>query len=103
MPGNLGVFVVSCENGDIRMSAGGMYVYDSEGMRDVAVPQPGGGGMNLGSEVMELYDAIRSDKPLFHDGRWGMATAEVQWAIIESAKQRKEIMLEHQVPVPSGF
>ncbi|MCH8973751.1 MAG: hypothetical protein IH869_01635, partial [Chloroflexi bacterium] len=85
------------------MSAAGMYIYDNEGMRDVPVPQPGGAGMTLDSEVMELYDAIRSDKPLFHDGRWGMATAEVQWAIIESAKQRKEIMLKHQVPVPAGF
>ena len=103
MPGNLGVFIVSCESGDIRMSAAGMYIYDNEGMRDVPVPQPGGAGMTLDSEVMELYDAIRSDKPLFHDGRWGMATAEVQWAIIESAKQRKEIMLKHQVPVPAGF
>ncbi len=103
MPGNLGVFVVSCEAGDIRMSAGGMYIYDGEGMREVPVPQPGGAGMTLDSEVLELYDAVRNDKPLFHDGRWGMATAEVQWAIIESAKQRKEIMLEHQVPVPSGF
>ena len=102
-PGNLGVFIVSCENGDIRMSSAGMYIYDDDGMRDVPVPQAGGAGMSLESEVMELYDAVRNDKPLFHDGRWGMATAEVQWAIIESAKQRKEIMLEHQVPVPSGF
>ncbi len=103
MPGNLGVFIVSCESGDIRMSAAGMYIYDDEGMREVTVPQPGGAGMTLESEVMELYDAISGGKPLFHDGRWGMATAEVQWAIIESAKQRKEIMLEHQVPVPAGF
>ena len=103
MPSNLGVYIISCDDGDIRMSADGMYIYDNEGMREVVVPQPGGAGMNLDSEVLELYDAVRNEKPLFHDGRWGMATAEVQWAIIESSKQRREIMLEHQVPVPPGF
>ena len=103
MPSNLGVYIISCDDGDIRMSADGMYIYDNEGMREVVVPQPGGAGMNLDSEVLELYDAVRNEKPLFHDGRWGMATAEVQWAIIESSKQRREIRLEHQVPVPPGF
>jgi hypothetical protein len=32
-----------------------------------------------------------------------MATAEVQWAILESARRRQEIVLHHQVPVPEGF
>ncbi|MEE8519148.1 MAG: Gfo/Idh/MocA family oxidoreductase [Dehalococcoidia bacterium] len=103
MPGNLGVLIASCESGDIRMSAKGMYVYDNEGMREVPVRQPGGQGMTLESEVLELYDAVRGDKPMLHDGKWGMATAEVQWALLESARQRKEIMLRHQVPVPPGY
>jgi phthalate 4,5-cis-dihydrodiol dehydrogenase len=102
-PGNLGVLIASCESGDIRMSSAGMYIYDNNGMRDVAVHQPGGQGMTLSSEIMELYNAVRHDAPMLHDGRWGWATAEVQWAILESAKQRKEIMLQHQVPVPPGF
>ena len=102
-PGNLGVLIASCESGDIRMSSAGMYIYDNNGMRDVPVHQPGGQGMTLSSEIMELYNAVRHDAPMLHDGRWGWATAEVQWAILESAKQRKEIMLQHQVPVPPGF
>lgn len=55
------------------------------------------------SEAMELYNAVRYDEPMLHDGRWGMATAEVQWAMIESARARREILLEHQVPVPAGY
>ena len=102
-PGNLGVLIASCESGDIRMSAKGLFVYDDDGMREVAVHQPGGVGMVLESEVMELYDAVRHDKQMLHDGRWGWATAELQWAILESARQRREIMLTHQVPVPPGF
>jgi phthalate 4,5-cis-dihydrodiol dehydrogenase len=39
-------------------------------------------------------------KPLFHDGRWGMATLEVRLAMMQSARERKEIMLTHQVAVP---
>jgi phthalate 4,5-cis-dihydrodiol dehydrogenase len=85
------------------MSAQGMYIYDNDGMREVTVHQPGGQGMTLESEIMEIYNAVRHDAPMLHDGRWGWATAEVQWAILESAKQRKEIMLQHQVPVPFGF
>ena len=102
-PGNLGVLIASCQDGDVRMSPKGMYIYDNDGMREVAVPQSGGPGMSLASEVMELYDAVRHDKPMLHDGRWGMATAEVQWAMLESAKQRKEIMLTRQAPVPEGY
>ena len=102
-PGNLGVLIASCQDGDVRMSPKGMYIYDNDGMREVAVPQSGGPGMSLASEVMELYDAVRHDKPMLHDGRWGMATAEVQWAMLESAKQRREIMLTRQAPVPEGY
>jgi hypothetical protein len=32
-----------------------------------------------------------------------MATLEVCLAIMESARQRKEILLQHQVPVPAGY
>ena len=85
------------------MSAQGMYIYDDTGMRDVAVHQPGGQGMALESEIMELVDAVRTNKTMLHDGLWGWATAELQWGILESANQRKEIMLTHQVPVPEGY
>ena len=42
-------------------------------------------------------------KPLWHDGRRGMATLEVCLAMMQSARERKEIMLQHQVPVPEGY
>ena len=103
LPGNQGVFIVCCENGDIRMSPEGLYVYDDDGRREVPVPRGGPGMAFLTSEPIELYDAVRYNKPMLHDGRWGMATAEVQWAIIESARQRKEILLAHQSPVPEGY
>lgn len=105
MPGNQGVFVVSLERGDVRMSPGGLYVYDDDGVHEVPLSRGSGTGMMpfLASEPLELYDAVRHGKPMLHDARWGMATAEVQWAILESGKQHKEIMLRHQVPVAEGF
>jgi phthalate 4,5-cis-dihydrodiol dehydrogenase len=106
LPGNQGIFVVTCQDGDIRKSPEGIYIYDDGGKREVPVPgvyPPGLGMQFLDSEAMELYDAIRSGKTMLHDGRWGMATIEAQWAIIESAKQRREILLQHQVAVPEGW
>ena len=44
--------------------------------------------------------AIELEPHHFADGRWGAATLEVCLAMLESAKQRKEIMLSHQVPSP---
>jgi phthalate 4,5-cis-dihydrodiol dehydrogenase len=35
-----------------------------------------------------------------HDGRWGRATVEVALAIQQSARERREINLDHQVAAP---
>jgi phthalate 4,5-cis-dihydrodiol dehydrogenase len=48
----------------------------------------------------ELYNAVVLDKPIRHTGPWGMATLEVCLAIMQSAKERKEIFLSHQVAAP---
>jgi phthalate 4,5-cis-dihydrodiol dehydrogenase len=37
-----------------------------------------------------------------HDGRWGKATLEVALAIQQSARERREVTLVHQVAVPDG-
>jgi phthalate 4,5-cis-dihydrodiol dehydrogenase len=104
LPGNQGVFIVSFDRGDVRAAPDGLYVYGDDGLREAPVSQRRGEGMvYMDQEAMELYNAVRHGQPMLHDGRWGMATAEVQWAIMESARQRKEIILSHQVPVPPGF
>jgi hypothetical protein len=43
------------------------------------------------------------DEPLYHSGAWGRATLEAALAIIESARDRREIMLERQVPMPASY
>ena len=104
MPGNQGVYIVSFDRGDVRASPEGLYIYGDDGLREVPISQRRGEGMVfMDAEAMELYNAVRHGQPMLHDGRWGMATAEVQWAILESARRRQEIVLQHQVPVPEGF
>ena len=94
---DLGILVASCERGDIRYSAHGLYVYDDEGMREVPVERRPRAGS---PEIRELYDAVVLGKPVMHGLTWGAATLEVCLGIIQSAKERREITLQHQVPVP---
>ena len=54
-------------------------------------------------EVLDdMRVAIRSGRPPVHDGRWGKATVEVALAILQSAREGREVALEHQVAVPDG-
>ena len=98
-----GIVLVSAERGALRTSPHGVYVYDEDGQHDVdlSVNNRGVGGRQ--GELVEFQKAIADGKPPFHDGRWGMATLEVALAIMQSAKERKEIMLSHQIAVPAGY
>ena len=52
------------------------------------------------SEVLDdMIAAIRTGKPPLQNGRWGKANVEVTLAILQSARERREVMLEHQVAV----
>jgi phthalate 4,5-cis-dihydrodiol dehydrogenase len=88
-----GITVASFERGDIRQSPNGVYVYGDDGRREVPVTGTRGTGT---LEMEELYEAVVNGKSIVHDGRWGMATLEVGMAMVQSARERREIMLTHQ-------
>jgi phthalate 4,5-cis-dihydrodiol dehydrogenase len=90
-----GLTIVSCEKGDIRQSPNGLFVYGDENKYEI--PLHGETGRDV--MIAELYDAVYKDRPPIHDGRWGMANLEVCMAVLESARERKEIYLSHQTPV----
>ncbi|HEY2990894.1 MAG TPA: Gfo/Idh/MocA family oxidoreductase [Candidatus Binatia bacterium] len=92
-----GLTIVSCERGDIRQSPDGLYVYTIDGVREV----PCAPSQGRGAELIELYEALAQDRPVFPDGRWGKATLEVVLAILQSSREKKEIALAHQVVYPS--
>lgn len=90
-----GLVIVSCEAGDIRQSANGLTVYDDDGQHEVAVDGVHDERM---AELDEMYQAITQNRPVHHDGRWGMATLEAVLAMMQSGRERREIMLSHQCP-----
>ena len=92
-----GFTLVSCERGDIRQTPDGLFIYGETEKGEITLPS---GRRGREAEVEELYEAVVHNRPVFHDGRWGEATLEVCLAMLESAEQRKEIFLSHQVPSP---
>jgi phthalate 4,5-cis-dihydrodiol dehydrogenase len=87
--GLFGLTLASFEHADVRESAEGLEVH-RHGQRDhLDVPDEPRGS----AELEELYQAVRHQQPLKHDGRWGQATLEVCLAIHESARTRQEVLL----------
>ena len=94
---DLGLLLVTCERGLLRQSPNGIYVYNDDGLREEPIAVQQGGG---DPTVAEAYNGIVRGEPIFHDGRWGMATLEVQLGLMQSDRERREVLLSHQVPVP---
>ena len=98
---DLGALIVTCERGVLRQSPNGIYVYNDDGVREELLMEADGGGAS-DPTLAEAYAGIIQGEPIFHDGHWGMATLEVQLALMESARERHEVMLSHQVAVPAN-
>jgi phthalate 4,5-cis-dihydrodiol dehydrogenase len=90
-----GLTIVSCQRGDIRQSPDGLLVYGEEGIREVPLPA-GVGGRDIMMD--ELHQAAGKGRRPSHDGYWGMATLEVQLAVLQSSREGREVLLSHQVP-----
>ena len=50
------------------------------------------------AELVELLDALKTNRTVFPDGKWGRATLEVCLGILDSSRTRTEIALSWQVP-----
>jgi phthalate 4,5-cis-dihydrodiol dehydrogenase len=94
-----GLTIVSCERGDIRQSPDGLLIYGDSARREELLPNM------TGRDLMfdELYQAVAEDVPPPHDGRWGLATLEVQLAVLESARQRREVFPSYQVAYRASY
>ena len=91
---HFGPVIVSCDGADLRLTPHGVEIHDKNGIHHTEVfahqiPR---------SEVIdELWSVARCGQRPLHGGPWSLATMEVCLAILESAKNRSAIMLEHQV------
>jgi len=93
---HFGLLIVTCARGEMRASADGLFIYDAGGKREIALPKSA--SMPGRSEVLDdMIAAVRTGQKALHDGRWGKANVEVTLAIQQSARERREIMLQHQV------
>jgi phthalate 4,5-cis-dihydrodiol dehydrogenase len=95
---HFGLVLVSCDRADLRPLPNGVRIYGDEEVRFEPLPQP---RVPRAEVFDELFDAIVSGKPPLHDGRWAKSTLEVCLAMLDSARERREITMQHQVAVPS--
>jgi len=94
---NFGLLLASCDRADLRPTSKGVLVYGDEARSFHPLPTRPVPRM----EVMdELYDAVVHDVAPMHDGRWGLATMEVCFAILESARTGRDVTLAHQIATP---
>jgi phthalate 4,5-cis-dihydrodiol dehydrogenase len=92
---HFGLMVVTCARGEMRASADGLFIYDQNGKREVALP-PSHAMPGRGEVLDDMIAAVRTGRKPLQDGRWGKANVEVMLALQRSARERREIMLEHQ-------
>ncbi len=87
---HFGPVVVSCERGDVRPLPDSIVIYgDDRGevhpLDPPAVPR---------FEVIdELHAAIVDERPPLHDGAWARATLEICLALLQSAREQRDVTL----------
>jgi phthalate 4,5-cis-dihydrodiol dehydrogenase len=91
---HFGFLVASCERADLRPTPDGVMIHGDFTERLDKVPVP---AVPRAEVIDELYDAVVANRPPLHSGRWALATLEVCLAILQSAKEQRDIVLEHQV------
>jgi phthalate 4,5-cis-dihydrodiol dehydrogenase len=95
---HFGLTIATCARGELRGSADGVLLYGEDGRREIALPQ-GPRFAGRGNVLDDLATAVRTGRRPLHDGRWGKATLEVALAIHASAREGRELGLQHQVGV----
>jgi phthalate 4,5-cis-dihydrodiol dehydrogenase len=91
---HFGTIIVSCERADLRPMPDGVMIYQNGTARLDALPPP---TIPRAEVVDELYGAIVQGKAPLHDGAWAMATLEVCLAMLQSAREGRDVALAHQV------
>ena len=92
-----GVLVASCEHADLRPMPNGVAIFEDFDRRFDPLPEP---DVPRKEVLDELCDAVLDGKPGIHNGEWGMATMEVCLAMLQSAREQRQIVLQHQVGLP---
>jgi phthalate 4,5-cis-dihydrodiol dehydrogenase len=87
---HFGIFVATCERGDLRPCADGVLVYGDDGPRTVPA-HVGRGAYGQGDTIDELYDAVIGGRPTLRDAAFGRNTVLACLAILESSQTGREV------------
>ena len=91
---HFGVLIASCERADLRPLPEGVWIYADGEKKLERLPAP---KVQRAEVIDELYAAVVEGKPPMHDGDWALATTEACLAILQSAKEQREIPLRNQI------
>jgi phthalate 4,5-cis-dihydrodiol dehydrogenase len=91
-----GLTIVSCEEGEMRQSPDGVYVYTDEGCEEILCEPY----LDRTTELIAMRDALAQGRAVFPEARWGRATLEVILAILQSSRENRDVELAYQVPAP---
>lgn len=90
---HFGPVIVSCDRGDLRLTAKGVEVWgDFERGFRASPPDP----TPRAPVLRGLYDAVRLGRPPVQSGGWGRSSLEICHAILQSARTGQGIRLQKQ-------
>jgi phthalate 4,5-cis-dihydrodiol dehydrogenase len=91
---HFGTVIVGCERADLRPMPNGVMIYQNGAVRLDPLSPP---VVPRAEVIDEIYDAVAHTKPPLHDGAWAMATLEVCLAMLQSAREGRDVTMSHQV------
>jgi phthalate 4,5-cis-dihydrodiol dehydrogenase len=91
---HFGLFVVSCDRGDLCPSPEGVTIYGDLDRSLDPLPPP---VVPRAEVAEELHAAVYGSVAPLHSGRWGRATLEICLAILSSARNGGEVELQYQI------
>lgn len=89
---HFGFLLASCEGADLRPAPDGVRIYSDDGVREVPAP-PARVYPNKDAVIDELYAAAVLNQPAIHDGTWGTRTMTAAFALMESARDNREVLV----------
>ena len=90
---HFGLVIASCDHADLRPLPDGVAIYGDEVRRFDPMPPP---GIHRSGVLDEFCAAAMDGRPAFHDGAWAMATIQVCLAMLQSAREQREVILQEE-------
>jgi phthalate 4,5-cis-dihydrodiol dehydrogenase len=91
---HFGFVLVSCDHGDLRLTAQGLEIHDKSGLHTIDAPASVTPRQTV---IDELWQTARNKTLPLHSGAWSRATLEVCLGIIASADKGQDIIMHQQV------